>query len=324
MAVSVATSVSPERRRLRRRRTLRHYGAVLVFLSPWVLGFLMFIIYPMLASLYYSFTHYDMLTVPRWTGLSNYRFMLSSDPLFWQSLRNTVWIIVIGVPVQIVFAILTALVLTLPKRGRGFYRTVYFVPTMVPAVAATLAFVFLLNPGGPLERVLGWFHIPSPLWFHDPAWSKPALVLLGLWGVGQTMIIFLAALLDVPDQLYEAADIEGAGPFQKFRNVTLPMISPVIFFSAVIGVIYGFQYFTEAYVAAGAVGGSTQTGGPSLGYPQSSTLFYGIWLYEQGFVNFHYGYASAMAWVLFLIIMACTLVLIRTSNRWVFYQGGFR
>jgi multiple sugar transport system permease protein len=321
---AIATVTPAERKKLRRRRTLRQYGKVLIFLSPWILGFLMFIIYPMLASLYYSFTHYDMLTSPKWVGLSNYRFMFSSDPLFWQSLRNTVWIIAIGVPVQIVFAISTALVLTLPRRGRGFYRTIYFVPTMVPAVAATLAFVFLLNSGGPLDTVLGWVHIHGPLWFQDPAWSKPGLVLLGIWGVGETMIIFMAALLDVPAQLYEAADIEGAGPLQKFRSVTLPMISPVIFFSAVIGVIYGFQYFTEAYVAAGAVGGSTQTGGPSLGFPQGSTLFYGIWLFEQGFVNFHYGYASAMAWILFLIIMACTLVIIRTSRRWVFYQGGFR
>jgi multiple sugar transport system permease protein len=321
---AIATVTPKERRTLRRRRTLRQYGKVLIFLSPWVLGFLMFIIYPMIASLYYSFTHYDMLSAPKWVGLSNYRFMFSSDPLFWQSLRNTVWIIAIGVPVQIVFAISTALVLTLPRRGRGFYRTIYFVPTMVPAVAATLAFVFLLNPGGPLDTVLGWVHIRGPLWFQDPAWSKPGLVLLGLWGVGETMIIFMAALLDVPAQLYEAADIEGAGPLQKFRRVTLPMISPVIFFSAVIGVIYGFQYFTEAYVAAGAAGGSTQVGGPSLGFPQYSTLFYGIWLYEQGFVNFHFGYASAMAWILFLIIMACTLVIIRTSRRWVFYQGGFR
>jgi multiple sugar transport system permease protein len=148
--------------------------------------------------------------------------------------------------------------------------------------------------------------------------------MLSMWGIGTTMIIFLSALLNVPAQLYEAADIEGAGPWQKFRNVTLPLISPVVFFSAVIGVIYGFQYFTEAYVAAASVGGTTSTGGPSLGFPQGSTLFYGIWLYQQGFESFHYGYASAMAWMLFLMIMVCTLILIRSSSRWVFYQGGFK
>ncbi|MEA2558034.1 MAG: multiple sugar transport system permease protein [Actinomycetota bacterium] len=316
-------TVPAERRALRRRRSRRHYLTVSMFLSPWVLGFLMFVIYPMLASLYFSFTHYDMLSQPQWVGLSNYRFMFFNDPLFWTSLRNTAWIIAIGVPVQIVFAIVVAMVLTLPKRGRGFYRTVYFVPAMVPTVAATLAFVFLLGKGGPLDTVLGFVHVSSPLWFQDPAWSKPGLVLLSLWGVGETMIIFLAALLDVPAQLYEAADIEGASAWQKFRHITLPMISPVIFFAAVIGVIYGFQYFTEAYVAAGAAGG-TRDIASNLGYPLNSTLFYGIYLYQQGFAYFHLGYASAMAWILFLIIMACTLVLIRSSKHWVFYQGGFK
>lgn len=319
-----SAAAQTDRQTLRRRRSRRNYLTVMIFLSPWLLGFLMFVIYPSLATLYYSFTHYDMLSAPQWVGLANYKFMFTKDPLFWQSLRNTIWIIVIGVPLSILFAISTAYVLTRPKRGVGVYRTIYFLPTMVPAVAAALSFVFLLNPGGPLDTVLRFFHIPAPLWFLDPTWSKPALVLLGLWGVGTTMIIFLSALLDVPAHLYEAADMEGAGPWQKFRGVTLPMISPVIFFSAVIGVIYGFQYFTEAYVASASVGGSTSTGGPSLGYPQGSTLFYGIWLYQQGFQNFHYGYASAMAWMLFLIILVCTLVLIRSSNRWVFYQGGFR
>jgi multiple sugar transport system permease protein len=187
---------------------------------------------------------------------------------------------------------------------------------MVPAVAATLGFLFLLNPSGPLDRLLGLLHVPQPLWFQDPTYSKPALVLLGMWGIGNTMIIFLAALLDVPRTLYEAAEIEGANAWQRFRHVTLPMISPVIFFSLVIGVIYGFQYFTEGYVAAG--------GADSLGEPQGSLLFYGIWLYQQGFQYFHMGYASALAWVLFIIIMVCTVLLIRSSRRWVHYQGGFR
>jgi multiple sugar transport system permease protein len=319
-----ATKAPAGREASRRSRTRRNYLKVLVFLSPWVIGFGAFVVYPMFATLYYSFTHYDMLSPPQWVGLSNYRFMFTDDPYFWMSLRNTVWIIVVGVPVQILFAISTAFVLTRPKRGIGVYRTIFFVPTMVPAVAAALSFVFLLNPGGPIDTILRFLHAPSPLWFQNPAYSKPALVMLSMWGIGTTMIIFLSALLNVPAQLYEAADIEGAGPWQKFRNVTLPLISPVVFFSAVIGVIYGFQYFTEAYVAAASVGGTTSTGGPSLGFPQGSTLFYGIWLYQQGFESFHYGYASAMAWMLFLMIMVCTLILIRSSSRWVFYQGGFR
>jgi multiple sugar transport system permease protein len=290
---------------------------VLLFLSPWIVGFLVFVLYPMLATLYFSFTKYDLFGSPQWVGAFNYRFMLTRDPEFWLSMRNTLWMILVGVPIQIVFALGCAMVLTRVKRGAGIYRTVFFLPTMVPVAAAVLGFVFILNPAGPIDYLLRLVHVPQPLWFQDPHWSKPGIVLLTTWGVGNTMIIFLAALLDVPSQLYEAAEIEGAGSLQRFRYVTLPMISPVIFFSVVIGVIYGFQFFTEGYIASGA-------DPENLGHPQGSLLFYPIWLYEQGFQEFHMGYASALAWTLLLIILACTIVLIKTSNRWVHYQGGFR
>jgi multiple sugar transport system permease protein len=314
------------RRKARRRRVRRKRWTIIALMSPWIIGFVTLYVYPMIASLYFSFTRYDGFTgSPRWAGLLNYRVMFTHDPLFWQSLRNTIWIVIVGGALSIGLGVGTAYVLTKPRRGRGLYRVSFFMPTMVPAVAAALAFVFLLNPGGPIDTILGFLHLPTPLWFQDPQWSKPGLVVLGLWGVGSTMIIFLAAMLDVPTHLYEAADIEGANGWDKFRHITLPMISPVIFFSAVIGVIYGFQYFTEAYVVAGGAGGASGPGtGSSLGYPQGSTLFYTIWLYQQGFEAFHFGYASAMAWVLFVIVMICTLVLIRSSRRWVFYQGGFR
>jgi len=285
-------------------------------MSPWLIGFIAFYVYPMISSLYFSFTQYNIIQPPKLVGLSNYTFMFTKDPQFWQAMRNTIWMILVSVPIQIAFAIGCAMVLTRPKRGSGVYRTIFFLPTMVPVVAATLGFVFILNPGGPIDHILKLLHVPQPLWFQDPKWSKPGLVLLGLWGVGNTMIIFLASLLDVPRQLYEAADIEGAGAWQRFRYITLPMISPVIFFAVVTGVIYGFQYFTEGYIASG--------GAQSLGNPQGSLLFYPTWLYEQGFEYFHMGYASAMAWMLFLITMVCTLILIRTSRRWVHYQGGFR
>jgi multiple sugar transport system permease protein len=284
-------------------------------MSPWLIGFFAFIAYPMFATLYYSFTKYNLLTDPVWVGTFNYRFMLH-DQLFWLSIRNTLWLVVFIVPLQVLFAITAATVLTRPRRGVGIYRTIYFLPSMVPVVAAALGFTFLLNPSGPINHVLGLLHLPQPLWFEDPQWSKPGLLLLGLWGIGEIMIIFLAALLDVPVQLYEAADLEGAGPWQRFRSVTLPMISPVIFFSLVIGVIDAFQYFTEAYITAG--------GRDHLGEPQGSTMVYGVRLFQEGFDNLHLGYAAAMAWVLFIIIMICTAVLIRTSDRWVHYQGGFR
>jgi multiple sugar transport system permease protein len=293
---------------------------VLLFMSPWIVGFTVLILYPMIASLYYSFTHYDLLSTPHWIGLANYRFMFTKDPFFWLSVRNTIWIIVVGVPLQIAFAIATATLLTRPRKGIKGYRTTYFLPSMAPPVAAALGFVYLFNPAfGPVNQILSRLGVKNPpLWFLSPSTSKWGLVILGLWGIGDAMIIFLAGLLDVPRQLYEAADIEGARAWQKFRFVTLPMITPVIFFTLVTGIIYGFQYFTQAYVTA-----TTSAADPtSLGYPEGSLLFYSTYLYQQGFSYFKMGYASALAWVLFLITMVCTLVLIRTSNRWVHYQGG--
>jgi multiple sugar transport system permease protein len=292
---------------------------VLLFMSPWIIGFFAFYLYPMVATLYFSFTHYDLLSQPIWVGFDNYRYMFTQDPFFWQAVRNTLWIVVIGVPVQIVFALSIAWVLTRPKRGVGVYRTIFFLPYMVPVDAASLGFVFLLNPSGPVNRILGWLHLPQPLWFQDPRFAKPALVLLSLWAVGDLMIIFLAGLLDVPAHLYEAADIEGASGWQKFRHITLPTISPVMFFALLIGVIGGLQYFTQGYIASAA----TSTGN-QLGDPQGSLLFYTIWLYQQGFSSFHMGYASALAWVLFLATLGCTALLIKGSNRWVHYQGGVR
>jgi multiple sugar transport system permease protein len=311
------------RRRVRRRVKRRRAVTVLLFMSPWIVGFVFFLLYPMVSSLYFSFTKYDLLSRPIWAGLFNYRFMFTRDPVFWQALKNTLWIIAVGLPFRLVFAIFTASLLTRRSRSVGIYRTVFFLPSMAPAVAATLGFVYLLNPAtGPVNRVLGMLHLPQPLWFFDPTWSKPGLVLLGLWGVGDAMIIFLAGLLNVPGQLYEAADVEGAARWQKFRYITLPMLSPVIFFSLVIGVIDGFQYFTQAYVAAAAISGPGQIN--FVGAPQNSTMFYSLYLYNQGFQNFHMGYASAMAWVLFAVTMICTVVLIRLSRRFVHYQGGLR
>jgi multiple sugar transport system permease protein len=289
-------------------------------MSPWAIGFLVFIVYPMVTSLYFSFTHYDLLSSPRWIGLDNYKFMFTKDAFFWLSVKNTVWIVVVGVSVRILFAIATATLLTRPRRGIKGYRTMYFLPSMAPPVAAALAFVYLLNPAfGPVNQLLTSVGVQDPpLWFFSPSTSKWGLVILGLWGVGDAMIIFLAGLLDVPRQLYEAADIEGANAWQKFRTVTLPMISPVIFFSLVTGIIWGFQYFTQAYVTS-TVNATSKT---SLGYPEGSLLFYSVYLYQQGFSYFKMGYASALAWVLFVVTMVCTLVMIRTSRRWVHYQGG--
>ena len=290
-------------------------------MSPWIIGTIVFTLYPILTSLYYSFTHFDLLGSPRWIGVANYRFMFTKDPFFWTAVKNTVWIIAFGVPLRILIAVGTASLLVRPRRGVKAYRTLFFLPTLAPAVAAALAFVFLFNPAiGPINRVLslfGWHD--TPLWFQSPTWSKPAILILGLWGVGDAMVIFLAGLLDVPRQLYEAADIEGANRRQRWRFVTLPIISPVIFFSLVIGIIEGFQTFTEAYVA-----NVTESGGDvnALGSPLQSLLFYTTRLYQAGWIQFSMGYASALAWILLIITLVCTLILLRSSSRWVFYQGG--
>ena len=205
------------------------------------------------------------------------------------------------------------------------YRTIFFMPSLAPPVAVALAFVFIFNPRtGPINVVLnklGWED--PPLWFFTAQWSKPAMLILTLWGIGGTMIIFLAGLLDVPQQLYEAAEIEGATGWQKFRHVTLPTISPVIFFSLVTGVIYGFQFFTQAYVASITVSGSsTSQAATSVGAPNESLMFYSVYLWQQGWGNFRMGYASALAWMMFLVTMVCTLILVKTSRRWVHYAGG--
>ena len=297
-------------------------------MSPWIIGFSAFILYPALASLYYSFTNYDLLSAPEFVGLDNYRFMFTKDPQFWQAMRNTLWMIGVGVPLSMLVALGTAMMLTRPRRGVKVYRTIYFLPTMAPPVAAALAFFVIFNPAtGPVNQILSGVGIKNPpLWFYDPFWSKWGLLFLSLWVVGQTMIIYLAGLLDVPRQLYEAADIEGASPWQRFRHVTLPSVSPVLFFTVVIGVIAGFQYFTQAYVASFAVSGqATEEAAAAVGSPQGSLLFYSIYLYLKGFSDFRMGYASAMGWMLLLFTLACTWLLIRTSRHWVHYQaGGFR
>jgi multiple sugar transport system permease protein len=307
---------------------VRRYLTVALFMSPWIIGFSAFILYPALASLYYSFTNYDLLSAPEFVGLDNYRFMFTKDPQFWQAMRNTLWMIGVGVPLSMLVALGTAMMLTRPRRGVKAYRTIYFLPTMAPPVAAALAFFVIFNPAtGPVNQLLSGIGIKNPpLWFYDPFWSKWGLLFLGLWVVGQTMIIYLAGLLDVPRQLYEAADIEGASPWQRFRHVTLPSLSPVLFFTLVIGVIAGFQYFTQAYVASFAVSGqATEEAAAAVGSPQGSLLFYSIYLYLKGFSDFRMGYASAMGWMLLLFTLACTWLLIRTSRHWVHYQaGGFR
>jgi multiple sugar transport system permease protein len=295
-------------------------------MSPWLVGFTVFFGYPLVSSAYLSLTHYDLLSSPRWVGLANYRFLFEQDQQIWPAVKNTLWLMAFAVPLQVMFAFGVALLLTRARRGVGFFRTVFYLPALAPPVAATLGFVYLLNPAtGPVNVILGHLGIEGPLWFNSPTWSKPSLVLLGMWGVGNLMIIFLAALIDVPRHLYESALIDGAGPLQRLRWVTLPTISPVILFAVVIGVIESLQYFTQAYVAASiATGQAASESAVNLGYPENSTLFYPVLLYTQGFRYFNMGYASAMAMLLLAVALTITLLILRSSRLWVFYQGAGR
>ena len=291
-------------------------------MSPWLVGFSVFFGYPLVMSAYLSFNHYDLLSPPRWVGLANYRYLFTVDPQTWTAVKNTLWLIAVLVPLQVLFAFGIALMLARARAGVGVFRTIFYLPALAPPVAATLGFVYILNPAtGPVNTILSHLGIQGPLWFQDPAWSKPSLVALGLWGIGNTMVIFLAAVLDVPRQLYESAEIDGAGPLQRLRWVTLPTISPVILFAVILGVIQGLQYFTQAYVAAGVAAGQASQAADvtsvSLGYPQDSTLFYPVLLYQHGFTDFQMGYASAMAMLLLAVSFAVTLVIVVNSRRWV-------
>jgi multiple sugar transport system permease protein len=286
----------------------------LLFASPWILHLAVFIAYPIAVSLYYSFCSYDTLRPPRWVGLQNYQTLLTDDPLFWRSLGNTLYMVAFGLPVSIVVSLGIALLMNQKLKGMAFYRTLYYLPSITPVVASSILWLWLLNPEmGLVNTFLAKAGLHGPGWMAAPQWSKPALILMGLWGAGGGMVIYLAGLQDVPAQLYEAAQIDGAGVLAQFRHVTLPMLSPVILFNLIMGLIGYFQYFTQAYVMTRGEGG-----------PQDSTLFYALNLFNRAFIDFRMGYACAMAWVLFLVTVACALAVFRTSARWVYYGGEAR
>jgi multiple sugar transport system permease protein len=323
-ALALPRRNTPARRRAQRRRRL----LILGLMSPWLIGFCIFFGYPLIYSVYLSFTHYDLLSSPRWIGTANYDFMLHGDPNVGPAVRNTLWIIAVMVPLQVLLACSIAMLVARARAGVGVFRTIFYLPALTPPVAATLGFLFLLNPStGPVNTILGWFGITGPLWFDSPSWSKPSLVLLGLWGVGNTMVIFLAAIVDVPRHLLESAELDGAGWWRRLRWVTLPSISPVILFAVLVGVIDGLQYFTQAYVASSIAGAGTANAGDSsvtLGYPENSTLMYPLLLYQQGFRYFNMGYAAALSVVLFGVALVVTVLILRSARRFVHYQGMAR
>lgn len=308
-------SARPARRRrvkYNRREALAGY----LFISPWIIGFVVFMLGAMAYSLVISFSRYNLATnVARPAGTANYE-LLFEDPKVALSLANTLFFAVMAVPLEICAALGLALLLDRVGRGAGFFRTVYYLPKMTPAVATASVFLLLLNGNtGAINQALGFFGIPGPQWLIDPAWVKPSIVLMTLWGVSGTMVIFLAALKSVPRDLYEVAALDGAGPVRKFFSITVPMISGAIFFNVIVLTIAALQVFDQAYLLFWRDQSSSS--------PESS-LFYGIYLFQQAFREFNFGFASAMAWVLFVIILLISLLQVKIGNRYVYYEGDKR
>lgn len=292
------------------RRELRKVGVGLAFISPWIIGFVAFTLYPIASSFYYSLTDYNLFTSPKWVGLDNYQSLLVDDHLFRTALWNTLYITVLGVCLGLLTSLPIALLLNSKVRGVTIYRAIYFLPSIVPIVASAILWKWILNADyGLLNAGLSFMRLPAPAWLADPSWIKPALIIMSLWGVGAPVILYLAALQDVPRSLYEVADLDGASFWQKTLNITLPMISPVILFNTIIAVIGWLQYFSESFIITAGTGG-----------PANAALFYVLYLYQRAFRDLQMGYASALAWILFLVTMLITLLILRLSRRVVYYE----
>ncbi len=290
------------------RRSQREAVAFYLSISPWLLGFLLFVAGPMVISLVVSFMDWDLLSPAAWVGLDNYARMLDDDR-FWQSLRVTTFYTLIYVPSDLIGGLLLALLVQPARRGVSVFRTIFYLPTVLSGVAFVVVWLWMLNPSaGLINTVLAQFGISGPRWLLDPNWALPALLLMSFWGWGRTMVILLAGLQAIPGAIYEAAAMDGAGPLRRFVAVTLPLLTPTLFFVLILSIINTFQTFTSAFVATD-------------GGPLDATLFFVLYLYKQAFEFRHMGYAAALAWVLFVIVLALTLLLFRSQRFWVFYGG---
>lgn len=288
---------------LRRREAIMGY----LFISPWLLGLLIFTIGPFIVSFYLSFTTYSILQPGKWIGLDNYVTAFTDDRLFWKVLGNTVYYVLGSVPLRIVLGFLLALLLNVKVRGLATWRTLFYVPSITPLVATIVLWRYLLNPKfGLINYALSLFGIKAIPWLTSPTWAKPALLIMSIWWVGGSMVIFLAGLQGIPDFLYEAAELDGANMWRRLRHVTLPMMTPTIFFVLIINLINAFQVFAQSFIM-------------TRGGPLNSTRFFMHYLYDNAFLFFKMGFASAMAWLLFIIIFVLTILMVKTSDRWVFY-----
>lgn len=287
----------------------RNLKVGLLFISPWIAGFLVFTLYPMIASLYYSFCDYDVLSRPVFIGALNYHDMFT-DSVFWKALYNTLYFAAFSLPLGLILALMVAILLNNSVKFRPVFRTCFFLPSLVPMVAVAMLWIWIFNGSfGLLNVALSWFGISGPNWLADEAWTKPSLILATMWGVGGSMVIYLAALQDVPRDLYESADIDGATAWHRIRHITIPMISPVIYFNLIMGIIGSLQQFAMPYVMFGGSG------------VNRSALFYATYIYENAFSYNQMGYACAMAWVLFLMILGLTWVATKATRRHIHYSG---
>ncbi|MEU6717023.1 sugar ABC transporter permease [Nonomuraea sp. NPDC046802] len=294
----------------RRRRPVREkQWPAYVFLSPWMIGAGVVTLLPMAVSLYLSFTDYNLFDAPNWVGLRNYAEMLFEDPRYWRSVGTTLLYVLVAVPLKLILALGAAMLLKNLNRGRGFYRSAFYAPSLLGAsMSIALVWRALFNDGGTVPDVLAALGIDTGGWVGNPHLAVYTVVLLTVWQFGAPMVIFLAGLQQISPDLYEAAALDGAGPWRQFVAVTVPMLSPVVFFNLVLEIINSFQVFTPAFAVSSGDGG-----------PADSTLFYTLFLYERGFTASHMGYAAAMAWLLLLAVGVITLILFRTSRSWVFY-----
>ena len=290
------------------RKERRNLVTGLLFISPWIVGFLAFLVYPIFYTIRISFTEYSGFGEPVWTGLANYRALLNDD-LFWQSLYNTLYYTALAVPIGVVVAMGLALAMNQPVPEVPIYRAILSLPSIIPLFALSFIFLILLNPTqGIFNQLLLRLGLPNVNWFGDPTWTKLAFVFIAQFGAGQVALIFLAGLKGIPVTLYEAAMLDGAGVWSRFRNITLPMMTPIILYDLILGLSLGLQVFTQAYVI-------TQGG------PADASRFYVLYLYDNAFRYGKMGYASAMAWVLFVITFVLAMLVFRWSRRWVYYEG---
>lgn len=292
----------------KKRRSFKYVG--LLYISPWLIGFLVFELYPFITSFIYSFTDLNLLRSPRFVGLENYKKMFTDDPLFFQSLKVTFIYVLIAVPAKIIFSLLVALFLNQKLKGINFYRTIYYLPSIMGgSVAVSILWRYLFAKEGFVNLLLEWVHLPPIDWLGSPKFALFTISMLTVWQFGSSMVLFLAGLKQVPNELYEAAKVDGASRIRMFFNITLPLITPIVFFNLIMQMVGAFQDFTPAMVITN-------------GGPINSTYLYGLLIYQNGFQFFKMGYAAAQSWILFLIIMIFTLVIFKTSSKWVHYEDG--